>query len=124
AVVLHGPGGLTNKDATVLITRGVSFFQSEYSFMAADGTTTKLPLPLGAQLHGMTKGNLILALRDDWKVDDQTYPRGALLAFPLADFLRDKKMPKIATLFAPDAHSTIDTVSTGRDAVYVSINHD
>ena len=27
-------------------------------------------------------------------------------------------MPKITTLFAPDSHSTVDTVSTGRDAVY------
>ncbi len=123
-VVFHGPGGLTNKDATVLIERGVTFFQNEYHFMAADGTTTKLPLPFGANLHGMTGGYLILALRDDWKVGDQTYPRGALLAFPLADFLRDKKMPKIVTLFTPDEHSTVDTVSTGRDAVYVSINHD
>ena len=52
AVVNHGPGGLTNKDATVLIERGVTFFQAEYSFMAADGATTKLPLPLGANLQG------------------------------------------------------------------------
>ncbi len=122
--IYHGPGGLTNKDATVLIERGVTFFESEYFFMAADGTTTKLPLPLGADLHGMTKGNLILTLRDDWKVGDEIYPRGALLAFPLADFLRNKKTPKIVTLFAPDEHSTVDTVSTGLDAVFVSINHD
>ncbi len=123
-VVYHGPGGLTNKDATVLIQRGVTFFENDYSFMAVDGTTTKLPLPLGANLQGMTKGNLILTLRDDWKVGDQTYPRGALLAFPLGDFLRDKTMPYIKALFTPDAHSTVDTVSTGLDAVYVSINHD
>jgi len=123
-VVFHGPGGLTNKDATVLIERGVSFFENEYSFMAADGTTTKLPLPLGANLQGMTRGNLVLTLRDDWKVGDRTYPRGALLAFPLAGFLRDGRMPAITVLFAPDLHSTVDTVSTGRDAVYASINRD
>jgi len=65
AVVNHGPDGLTNKDTTVLIERGVSFFQNEYAFMAANGTTTKLPLPLGANLQGMTKGYLIFTLRDD-----------------------------------------------------------
>jgi prolyl oligopeptidase len=122
--IFNGSGGLTTKDATVLVERGVTFFESEYSFMAADGTTTKLPLPLGTQLQGMTKGNLILTLRDEWKIGDQTYPKGALLAFPLADFLRDKKIPKIATLFAPDEHSTVDTVAAGRDAIYVSIYHD
>jgi prolyl oligopeptidase len=124
ALIEHGPGGLTNNDATILIERGVSFFENEYSFMAADGTTTKLPLSLGANIQGMTKGNLILTLRDDWKVGDQTYPRGALLAFPLADFLRDKTMPKIGVLFTPDSHSTVDTVSVGRDAIYASIYHD
>jgi prolyl oligopeptidase len=123
-VVYHGPGGLTNKDATVLIQRGVTFFENDYSFMARDGTTTKLPLPLGANLQGMTKGNLILTLRDDWKVGDTTYQRGALLAFPLGDFVRDHKMPKITALFTPDEHSTVDTVSTGLDAVYASINRD
>jgi prolyl oligopeptidase len=30
----------------------------------------------------------------------------------------------IAVLYVPDAHSAIDEVSAGRDAIYVSINHD
>src|ERR1700759_2695828 len=78
AFVHHGPDGLTNKDATVLIQRGVSFFQSEYSFMAADGTTTKLPLPLGTNLQGMTKGYVIFSLRDDWNLNGHTYTHGSL----------------------------------------------
>ncbi len=121
AVVLHGPGGLTNKDATVLIERGVSFFQNEYAFMAADGATTKLPLPVGTNLQGMTKGNLIFTLRDDWTFSGQTYKQGSLLAFPLKGFLADRVMRKVSVLYAPDAHSTVDSVSTGRDAVYASV---
>ena len=123
-VVYHGPGGLTNKDATVLIERGVSFFEAEYFFMAKDGTTTKLPLPLGANLQGMTKGNLIFTLRDDWSFGGQTFKQGALLAFPLAGYLADRVMRRIGVLYAPDAHSTVDTVATGRDAVYASVYSD
>ena len=121
AVVNHGPGGLTNKDATVLIERGVSFFQNEYAFMAADGTTTKLPLPLGANLQGMTKGYVIFTLRDDWNFDGQTYKQGSLLAFPLKGFLADHVMHKVGVLYTPDTRSTVESVAVGRDAVYASI---
>ncbi len=119
-VILHGPGGLTNARSTVLVERGVSAFQNEYYFMAADGKTTKLPLPEGTNLQGATGGNLILTLREDWL----GFKKGSLLAFPLHAFLKTRKMPKVALLAAPDAHSTIDSVSTGRDAVYASLFHD
>ena len=119
-VVLHGPSGETDANATVLVERGISFFQNEYYFMAADGSTTKLPLPQGANLQGATKGNLILTLREDW----MSFKKGSLLAFPLHAFLKTHKMPRIALLAAPDAHSTIESVSTGRDAVYASLFHD
>ena len=124
SVVLHGPGGLTTKNATVLVERGVTFFQNEYHFMRADGTTTKLPLPLGVNLQGAVKGSLILVLRDDWKVGETTYKRGSLVAFALADFLKKPASPKVALLFATDSHTTIGDVSTGRDAVYASVYHD
>src|SRR5579862_2897028 len=119
-VVLHGPGGETNARSTVLVERGVSFFQNEYYFMAADGTTTKLPLPLGVILNGATKGNLILTLREDW----MGHVKGSLIAFPLHEFLKTHKMPAVAPLAATDAHGTIDSVQPGRDAVYASVFHD
>jgi len=122
-VVLHGPGGLTNPKSTVLIERGVSFFENEYWFMAADGKTTKLPLPLGADLKGATKGNLIFTLRNDWDVGGKTYRQGSLLAFSLRAFLSHKGTG-IALLAAPDAHSMIDTAAVGRNAVYAAIYRD
>lgn len=124
AKVLHGPGGLTNKQSTALLERGVTFFESEYFFMAANGKTTKLPIPLGADIQGMTKGYLAFTLRNDWKTGAAAYRQGALLAFRLADFLRTGKMPKISVLFTPDTHSTLTTVSAGRDAIYAAVYRD
>ena len=123
-IVLHGPGGITNAKATVLIERGVSFFENEYSFMAANGKLTKLPLPLGADLQGAIKGNLIFKLRHAWDANGTTYKEGSLIMFPLREFLNTHRMPKIALLAAPDAHSMVDTVATGRDAVYAAIYRD
>ena len=124
AIVLHGPDGLTTPGATVLLARGVTFFQNEYYFMRDDGVTKKLPVPLGAELHGMTRGDLIFTLRGDWGVGKDVFKRGSLVAFSLADFLKHPDAPKVALLYRPDAHSTVDTVEAGRDAVYASIYRD
>jgi prolyl oligopeptidase len=124
SAVLHGPRGLTNKGTTVLIERGVSFFETEYFFLAANGKTTKLPIPLGANLQGMTKGNLVFTLRDDWKLGNATYKQGSLLAFPLAKFVRTGKLPAISVLFVPDEHTTLETIQAGRDAVYAAVYRD
>jgi len=125
-VVLHGPHGQTTKDATVLIERGVSFFQNEYYFMAADGTVTQLPLPLGADLKGRTDTHIVFTLRDDWK--ESGYPgivKGSLISMTLlAPVPNAPLIYSISVLFTPDAHTTINDVSTGRDAVYASIYHD
>jgi prolyl oligopeptidase len=124
-LVLHGPKGLTNESATVLIERGISFFKNEYWFMAADGKTTKLPLPQGADIQGLTAGFLVFTLRDDWKWGRHTYKQGSLLAFPLVDFVHHRHIPKEAwVLFQPDAHRTIGNVEVGLKEVYASIYRD
>jgi prolyl oligopeptidase len=122
--VLEGPDGATGATTTALIERGVTFFETEYNFLRADGTTVKLALPLGADLKGHTKGNLVFTLRDDWTMGAETYKRGSLIAVTLASLTDGKGAPQISVLFAPDAHSTIESVATGRDAVYASIYKD
>ncbi len=120
-VVFNGPGGNTAEGATALITRGVSFFQTEYYYVRPDGATLKLPLPLGADLKGLTQNCLIFTLRDDWILGGTTYKKGSLLAFPLEPFLHMRAMPMINVFYVPDARSTVDNTSAGRDAVYASI---
>ncbi|MBV9904052.1 MAG: S9 family peptidase, partial [Alphaproteobacteria bacterium] len=52
-IAYHRPGG-----DIALIVRNVSFFTTEYYYVKADGTTAKLPLPLGADLKSAQGGNL------------------------------------------------------------------
>jgi prolyl oligopeptidase len=106
-----------------LVQRGVSFFEGEYYYLMPAGSTLKLPLPLGANLKGAMQGNLIFTLRDDWTPPGATeaFKRGSLIAFPVNAFVKTKTLPPLAVLYTPDARSSIDEVSTGRDAVYASI---
>jgi prolyl oligopeptidase len=114
--VFRGPYGTIS-----LIVHGLTFFTAEYLYVKPDGSTLKLPLPLGADLKGVTAGNLIFTLRDAWTPPDSTpIPQGSLVAFPVQRFVKTNK-PSYDVLFTPDARGTIDDVSPGRDAVYASI---
>jgi prolyl oligopeptidase len=114
--VLHGPSG-----AIPLIARSVSFFETEYYYVHKDGSTTKLPLPLSADVKGATRGDLVFTLREDWSAGAEHFSKGSLLAMPVAPWLRTGAMPPIATLYVPGPRSSVEEVSAGRDAVYASI---
>ena len=107
--VLNGAGGVY-----AMIVRGVSFFENEYHHVAADGTVTKIDLPLSAVIQGMTGKYIVFTLRKEWKTPNNTYPQGALVAMPV-----DGGEPM--TLYLPGPRSTVEEVATGQDAVYASI---
>jgi prolyl oligopeptidase len=117
--VFHGPSG-----SIALVERDVSFFTAEFYLLAPDGSTRQIPVPLGANLKGAQGQHLIFTLRDDWTPPGGVpIPKGSLIAWRL-DGPGSRAGDAVAVLFTPDAHSSIDEVSAGRDAVYASIYHD
>jgi prolyl oligopeptidase len=116
--VYRGPTG-----AVALVRRGLTFFTSEFFAVLPGGATLKLPLPIGAELHGVTGGALILTLRDNWLPQGATTPlkKGSLIAFDAQRYLATHKAPHIALLYAPGPHATVESIAAGRDAVYASI---
>jgi prolyl oligopeptidase len=119
-VVFHDPAGTIE-----LVQRDVSFFSAEYHFIAADGTTRQLPLPLGADLKGAQGRNLIFALREDWTPPGSApIAKGSLIAYRVPESGPTAAGNSVAVLYRPDARSAIDEVAAGRDAVYASIYHD
>jgi prolyl oligopeptidase len=116
-IVFRGPHG-----SVALIERGLSFFTSEFYVLDARGATRKLPLSLGADLKGVTGGQLIFTLRDDWTPEyGKPIPKGSLVAFNVQDFAANQSKPAYVVLYTPDARGTIEDVSPGRDAVYAAI---
>ena len=116
-VVFRGPFG-----TLALIDRGLTFFTSEFYAVRPDGSTLKLPLPPGANLQGVTRGQLVFKLRDDWSTPQgQKISKGSLAAFNVQDFSTKKAQAKFAVLYTPGTRGTIEDVSTARDAVYAAI---
>ena len=97
-VILRG----TNKTHALLV-RSVDFYQSEYRYVSADGSTFKLPLSEWADVKGMTGGQMLATLRKDWQPEGQAnIPQGSLVAFPLEDYRATRQMPRVAVLFTPE----------------------
>jgi prolyl oligopeptidase len=103
------------------VQRGVSFFEAEYFLVNADGSTTKLPLPLSADLKGYAGQSLVLTLRENWKYDNVEYAKGALLALPFYPSSFAGKFDTIRVLYRPGPRSSVEQVAIGRNAVYASI---
>ena len=118
-IVFRGPYGVV-----ALIERKPSFFKSDYFLLGPHGETRALPLPEDAQVQGVTDGELIVTLQDDWHLEGRTIRAGSLIAFPALAFARSGGHPRVAVLYTPGSHSMIDQISAGRDAVYAAIYED
>lgn len=119
AVVFHNPAG-----TIAVIQRAVTFFTSEYYWLTGDGTARRLDLPLGADLKGAQGDQLLFTLRDDWGPPGPAQrKKGSLIACHVESGDQAVRIG-VVNLFTPDEHSAIDEVAAGRDAVYVSVNHD
>jgi prolyl oligopeptidase len=127
-VVFREPSG-----TIALVQREVDFFSAEYDLLSPQGALQKLPLPMGAELKGAQRGALIFTLRDDWTPEGSApIPKGSLIAYRPAPAGPPQgpgsgggyAAGKVSLLYTPDAHSAIDEVETGQDAVYASIYRD
>jgi prolyl oligopeptidase len=117
-LVFHGPYG-----AVPIVQRAITFFTADYLFLKPDGTTVQMPIPRGAEIKGVTRGQLIFTLRDEWTPQGtKKIAKGSLVSFPMLAFAQTGKAQPVAVLFTPGPRTMIaQDVSAGRDAVYAPI---
>src|SRR5260370_42314291 len=89
-----------------IVSRAVSYCETDYFAVTPEGGTVALPLPLSADLKTEFGGNLIATLRKDWAPEGQAIIRqGALIAFPLKEFMATRKIPSVSVLYMPGARA-------------------
>jgi prolyl oligopeptidase len=117
-LVFHGPYGVAP-----IIRRQITFFTADYFFVKPDGATVQIPVAPGAEIKGVTQGQLVFTLRNAWTpAGGKPIPQGALCAFPLLAFAQSGRAQDVAVLYAPGPHAMVaEDVSAGRDAVYAPV---
>jgi prolyl oligopeptidase len=97
------------------IERQIDFYRSEL-FLRDGDKLTRIDKPDDANAYTV-RDQLIIELRSDWTLAGQTYPRGALLATGLMDFLRGER--RFEALFTPGPTRSLDGVTATRSALLV-----
>ncbi len=100
-----------------IIYRTPEFFRGSY-FLRLGERLVKLDIPEDANLQGIFKDHLLVALRSDWTPAGTTYPQDALLAIDLDEFLaggRDFEM-----LFEPSQRVSLGGVTNTLDNLIIT----
>lgn len=103
-----------------LVRRGVTFFTSEYYLVNGD-RVRKLNLPLKADVSGLVNGKLLVSLNQDWNTAGKTFKQGALVSVDLASAQAHPAMLDPTLILAPGPRESIDSVSTTRNDVVLSV---
>jgi prolyl oligopeptidase len=112
-IVLRDPDGRVRAE---LVSRGVSFFESELWLLGSD-KPVKLDLPAKAELRAFVQGQVVFRLAQDWK----GWKAGDLIAFDLETLKAQPSGAPATLVFRPDGHQAIEQVEATRDHVVVSL---
>jgi prolyl oligopeptidase len=104
----------------VLIVRGVSFFETKIYLLGANGVE-KLNLPLKSQVADLVAGRLVIKLNQDWRLDGQRLPQGALVSVDLKDALSDPQHLKPRLVYAPGPRESLGDVGATRSSLIVTL---
>ena len=99
------------------IVRAVTFYDSEHHLIGEDGETTKLPFPSKVDLAGYKDGEVIVSLNEPWDYEGQAFPLGSVVAY-------DPEARAASLVFEPSDTQAVQGVSSGPDAIYVSLLDD
>ena len=103
-----------------LVSRGVSFFESENYIVRTDGVA-QLALPKKVEINELLDGQIILRLTQDWMVGRKTLKAGTLAAIDAAAAMRDPANLAPVVLFAPGPRQSLAGVSATRNHLVVAM---
>lgn len=101
-----------------VITRGISFYESEYHAYET-GKLIKLDLPLDVDVSGFFKGHLLAKPKKDWNVGGRKVVGGSLLALDYHALLQGKHEFKV--LFKPTERDSLGAVSSTENLILVRV---
>ena len=101
----------------VRVNNGKTFYTSN-EFLYDNGKLKQLDVPEDADVH-LVRDQVIVYVRDPWKLGDKTWPTGSLIAMNVDEFLAGKR--SFALVMQPGPRETIDGITTTKDHLLVNV---
>jgi prolyl oligopeptidase len=102
-----------------MITQSVSYWETRYHHVRADGSLAVSPLPLDAEVKDMLDGRVIAVINKDWA----DWKAGSIVAYDAAAVERGDD-PATELVFAPSARQAVEEIRAGSDRLYVNMLDD
>ncbi len=108
----------------LFILHAVGFYESEVFLMKDNVEIVKIPIPLQSDFVDVFKGQMIIKPRKTWSHKDAgevvEFASGDLVSFSILDFLKNKKLTQVHSIFRPTDKMSFEGSGSGRDVLYVS----
>lgn len=104
----------------VILSRGVSFFESQQFVMTPSGPQ-RLNIPLKASAGPIVAGRLLISLDQAWAVNGTTIPAGDLTAVDLASAMADPAHLHPTIVYAPGPRETLEGATPTRDRLILNV---
>ena len=105
-----------------LIIRATTFYTNEVIWVDR-GAPQRLALPDDIEVKGLIDGELLVALRKEWRIRDTKYPSGSLLSIPFNRLVQGD-LGSMSTIWAPTARSSLEQVAITKNTLYFSVLED
>ena len=115
-MVLRDPEGVVQ---AVLMSRGVSFFETETYLWTPEKGVVKLDFPLKSTIQALVKGRLVFTLEQDWP--ERGFKTGDLLAYDLAQLKAQPTGAKPVLVLRPGPREALEGVSATRNKLVVAL---
>jgi prolyl oligopeptidase len=102
----------------LVIARARTFFSSDYLAVDA-GARRAMTLPPKVDLQGISHGELLFLIRQDWQIAGVAFKTGSLLSMPLGSVT--DAQPAIRTVLVPGPRDSIEQVAVTRGGVLVAL---
>jgi prolyl oligopeptidase len=118
--VAVSPGRLDGDrgERLLMIARARTFFSTDYLALVA-GALQPMTLPPKVDLQGISQGELLFQIRQDWRMGGQTFRTGSLLSMPLS--AATAPQPPIREVLVPGPRDSIEQVAVTHAGVLVAL---
>lgn len=101
-----------------VIMRAITFYSS-YTYVIEDGRPIKLEIPDDAEFGGFFKNQMLVKLRSDWTIAEQTFKQGSLISIDYDKYLKGDR--KFDVIVEPSERFNVVGFSNTKNFLFVSV---